>query len=181
MCHVVAKTFSAAGFFIKNTHQKRSHQKNVDAPKIRLVNSYHPHRVLTSFWRKPFNGEWGDFSDVVLVQHSERTPGKGQNITTSEEPPDLIGKSLLNNTHLMVLTFRGINAHILGKFFYFCENCSAAKFVWKASNPIFQFGFGQLNWRGKHSDLYFGIFYLAFHRRYWVGCILGYIYFCTMP
>ena len=53
------------------------------------------------------------------------------------------------NTHLMVLTFRGINANILGKFFYFCENCSASKFVWKASNPIFQFGFGQLNWRGK--------------------------------
>ena len=89
--------------------------------------------------------QWCSISSVFWKDRA----GKGQNITTSEEPPDLIGKSLLNNTHLMVLTFRGINAHILRKFFYFCENCSAAKFVWKASNPIFQFGFGQLNWRGK--------------------------------
>ena len=181
MCHVVAKTFSAAGFY-KKYPPKKEPPKKCRCTKDKTCKQLPPtHTVLTSFWRKPFNGEWGDFSDVVLVQYSERTAGKGQNITTSEEPSDLIGKSLLNNTHLMVLTFRGINAHILGKFFYFCENCSAAKFVWKASNPIFQFGFGQLNWRGKHSDLYFGIFYLAFHRRYWVGCILGYIYFCTMP
>ena len=119
MCHVVAKTFSAAVFY-KKYPPKKEPPKKCRCTKDKTCKQLPPtHTVLTSFWRKPFNGEWGDFSDVVLVQYSERTAGKGQNITTSEEPPDLIGKSLLNNTHLMVLTFRGINAHILGKFFCF--------------------------------------------------------------